>query len=595
MKISRRYPIALIRRHRGIRAVVLLLSSLMVSANTLADDASSRQPEQSTGLSHLKTATAKEHLVVSANPLATEAGRQVLANGGTAADAIVAVQFVLNLVEPQSSGIGGGAFALWHNASADELVSYDGRETAPANATPELFLGENGKAMGFWRAVIGGRSVGVPGTLKLLQRLHKEHGQLPWADLVQPAIELAREGFEVSPRMARSISTARGLPNYEQTRAYFFPGGTPLEAGTLLKNEAFADLLESIAAEGADAFYSGELPIAIAQLVQSTSSNPGLLTSDDISAYDVKVRNPVCMQYREHRVCGMGPPSSGMTTVGQILGILQNFDMTSMASSVQGYHHFIEASRLAYADRGRYSADSDFIDVPVDGMIDLAYLKSRAELINPDSSMGRAQAGTPPGADVATIEGLDRDLAGTTHISIIDANGNALSMTSTIENGFGSRLMLNGFLLNNELTDFSFVPEKEGLAVANRVEPGKRPRSSMAPTIVYGPDGKVKYVIGSPGGSRIISYVALALVRLIDWNIPLDEVINSGHLLSRNGPVDIEIGSDVDTAQIIDGLTSLGHEVRVRDLNSGLSAIAVSQDSMFGAADPRREGVAAGE
>lgn len=581
--------------HQSVRSI-FVASCLLVSAAGFADDANSRQPEQGTGAQNLKHTTASDYLVVTANPLATQTGKEIIAKGGSAADATVAVQLVLNLVEPQSSGIGGGAFALWHNSGSGDLTSYDGRETAPAKATPKLFVDANDNAMGFWRAVIGGRSVGVPGTLKLLERLHNDHGVLPWAELVQPAIELARNGFEVSPRMARSIASARGLANFASTREYFFPDGTPLKAGTVLKNAAFAEVLEAIAENGADAFYTGSMPIEIAQLVQSTTSNPGLLSSDDIIGYEVKLRDPVCTTYREHRVCGMGPPSSGMTTVGQILGIIQNFDMASMASSVQGYHHFIEASRLAYADRGRYSADSDFVDVPVDGMVDVAYLKTRASLIKQDSSLGRAEAGTPPGASIALIEGLHRDRAGTTHMSIVDREGNALSMTSTIENGFGSRLMVNGFLLNNELTDFSFVPEKQDLAVANRVQAGKRPRSSMAPTIVYGPDDKIKYIIGSPGGSRIISYVALALVRLIDWQVPLNEVLESGHVLSRNGPVDIEVDSSVDTPALVDGLTALGHEVRVRDLNSGLSAIAISEDgTMLGVADPRREGVAAGE
>lgn len=586
------------KTYRSIRSIrsIFIASCLLSPVAGFADDASSRQPEQGTGAQNLKHTTASDYLVVTANPLATQTGTEIIASGGNAADATVAVQLVLNLVEPQSSGIGGGAFALWHNAGTGDLKSYDGRETAPAMATPKLFLDANDQAMGFWRAVIGGRSVGVPGTLKLLERLHSDHGVLPWAQLVQPAIQLAREGFEVSPRMARSIASARGLANFSSTREYFFPDGTPLKAGTVLRNEAFAQVLEAIAEIGADAFYAGDLPIEIAQLVQSTSSNPGLLSSDDINGYEVKLRDPVCTTYRQHRVCGMGPPSSGMTTIGQILGIVQNFDMASMASSVQGYHHFIEASRLAYADRGRYSADSDFVEVPVDGMVDVAYLKTRASLIKQDGSLGRAEAGTPPGANVAVVEGLHRDLAGTTHMSIVDRQGNALSMTSTIENGFGSRLMVNGFLLNNELTDFSFVPEKEDLAVANRVQAGKRPRSSMAPTIVYGPDDKIKYVIGSPGGSRIISYVALALVRLIDWEIPLDEVLESGHVLSRNGPVDIEVNSTVDESELIDGLTALGHEVRIRDLNSGLSAIVISEDGkMLGVADPRREGVAAGE
>jgi len=586
------------RKHRIFSLALLgFISCLTTNVISVvkADDAKSQQPEDSYQIQHLKSAQSSEYMVVTANPIATGVGVDVLEAGGTAADAIVATQLVLNLVEPQSSGIGGGAFALWYNGADAQLSSYDGRETAPAKADPELFLTESGKPMGFWRAVIGGRSVGVPGTLKLLHQLHTDHGKLPWAELVQPAATLAREGFIVSPRLASSIASSRGLANFASTREYFFPGGVPLKAGDTLKNDAFAELLESIAENGADAFYKGSIPVQIAELVQSTKSNAGMLTSSDINGYEIKIREPVCMTYRQHRVCGMGPPSSGMTTVGQILGILQHVDMPSMASTAQGYHHFIEASRLAYADRGRYSADADFIKVPVNGMLDSEYLKSRASLISPDQSIGRAEAGSPPGSELATVEGLERDLAGTTHLSIVDNAGNAVSITSTIENGFGSRLMLNGFLLNNELTDFSFVAERDSVPVANRVEAGKRPRSSMAPTLVFGPDENLRYVIGSPGGSRIIGYVALALVRLIDWQLPLQSAVSEGHILSRNGPVDIEKGSELDNGELADALTSLGHEVKIRDLNSGISAIAVEPEKLTGVADPRREGLAAGK
>jgi len=589
-------PVQFKRRYRSLTTTIILfyLTGAAWSSHVYAENAGTQQPEDGYEIQQLKTVEASEYLVVTANPVATRIGSEVIERGGSAADAVVATQFVLNLVEPQSSGIGGGAFALWYDADDKSIQSYDGRETAPSKAGSDLFLAEDGKPMGFWRAVIGGRSVGVPGTLKLLEQLHADHGKLSWAELVQPAIQLAREGFDVSPRLAGSIASSRGLANFESTRNYFFPDGSPLKAGDVLRNAEFADLLESIAEQGADAFYQGEQPDRIADLVQSTTSNPGLLSSSDISDYQLKLREPVCMNYREHRICGMGPPSSGMTTVGQILGILQHIDMPSMASTVQGYHHFIEASRLAYADRGRYSADADYIKVPVDGMLDSDYLKLRAGLISPNKTIGRAEAGLPPGSEVAIADGLHRDLAGTTHLSIIDKEGNAISITSTIENGFGSRLMVNGFLLNNELTDFSFLGQRDNLTVANRVEAGKRPRSSMAPTLVFGPDGELRFVIGSPGGSRIIAYVALALVRLIDWNVPLDTAVSTGHLLSRNGPVDIEKASELDDGMLATELEGLGHEVKIRDLNSGLSAIAIESGKMIGVADPRREGVAAG-
>ncbi len=557
------------------------------------------QPEESTGRQQREAVQADRFMVAAANPHAVEAGYDILKQGGSAVDAMIAVQTVLNLVEPQSSGIGGGAFLIYYDAERDEIIAYDGRETAPAVAGGDMFLQPDGEPMQFWDAVVGGRSVGTPGTVQLMEVAHTNHGRLPWAQLFARAIELAQDGFEVSPRLAGLLDGDRGerLKTYAAARDYFFPGGAPLRAGQTLRNQAFAETLQAIAADGADAFYSGPIAGDIVDTVTNAAGNPGLLSLEDLATYEVVIRNPVCHFYRVYEVCGMGPPSSGALTVGQILGVLEHFDLASMGpDNVDAWHLFAEASKLAYADRGLYMADSDFVRVPEDGLLDEGYLTTRAQLVNRDAAQETpVAAGNPPWRDAMNYAAdLSYELPGTSHISIVDADGNALSMTTTIESGFGSNLMVRGFLLNNELTDFSFRPSRDGRPIATRVEPGKRPRSSMAPTIVFDDEGDVSLVVGSPGGSRIIGYVAKTVVAVLDWELDVQSAISLGHVINRNGGTDLELGTSM--ADLEGQLAERGHKVSVRDLNSGLHGIQVLADgSLLGGADPRREGTVMGD
>ncbi|MEO1274477.1 MAG: gamma-glutamyltransferase [Pseudomonadota bacterium] len=555
------------------------------------------QPEETTDVAETATSVAaSEWMVSAANPIAAQAGADVLAAGGTAADAAVAVQLMLNLVEPQSSGIGGGAFLLYWDASEGRLITLDGREKAPLAADGTYFFNEEGEPKGWWESVIGGRSVGVPGTLALLEEMHGRWGSQDWASLIQPTIDLAEAGFEISPRMADSIAGAmdRDLAKFDETRAYFFnPDGSPKVAGTVLQNPAFAETLRLIAAEGSTPFYEGPIAEAIVEAVK-TEENGGILTLEDLGSYEVIERDPICVPYRSYEVCGMGPPTSGGLTVGQILGMLGEYDLPRMGNSAEAWHLYAEAAKLAYADRGLYMADSDFVDMPTEGLVDPLYLASRAEIIDPGSAMASAEPGTPPMQEGRIwAPDLTRERPGTSHISIVDAEGDMVSMTTTIETGFGSRVMTNGFLLNNELTDFSRAPEDdEGRPIANRVEGGKRPRSSMSPTIVM-EDGAPLLVTGSPGGSRIINYVAGSIIRILDWGMDPQEALNAGHVVNRNGATDLEEGTEAAGLQPL--LEAKGHEVNVRNLNSGLHVILVTSEGYLGAADPRREGVAIGE
>lgn len=542
-----------------------------------------------------KPVTAQNWMVAAANPLAVEAGSKVLERGGSAADAMVAVQTVLGLVEPQSSGLGGGAFLVWYDAESGELTTLDGRETAPLAATPTYFQDENGEPLEFYDAVVGGRSVGTPGTPALLEEAHRRWGKVNWGSLFDDAITLADEGFTVSPRLAGLVADdSERLGRFPATKAYFFPDGEAIAAGDMLINPDYAHVLRRLAAEGSRAFYSGEIAEGIADTVRNAEGNPGLLSVDDLAAYKIKERPAVCAEYRDHEVCGMGPPSSGGLTVGQILGMLGGYDLAALgAENPESWRLIGDASRLAFADRGRYMADSDFVPVPSEGLIAPDYLAERGELLGGDDSLPEVNAGSP-GWSHAMNWGQDSslELPSTSHISIVDADGNALSMTTTIENGFGSRLFTQGFLLNNELTDFSFETHDEaGYPIANRLEPGKRPRSSMAPSIVM-KDGKPVLVIGSPGGSRIIGYVAKAIIGYIDWGMDVQQAVALPNIVNRFGTMDVEAGTAA--AELTQALTDIGFEVEETDLNSGLHGIAITPDGLAGGADPRREGVAIG-
>jgi gamma-glutamyltranspeptidase / glutathione hydrolase len=564
--------------------------------------ARAQAPESPSGWTPRQAVAARHDMVAAANPLAVAAGLEMLKRGGSAVDAAVAVQMVLNLVEPQSSGIGGGAFMLFHDGRNHLLTAYDGRETAPAAARPGRFLDQDGKPLKFYAAVVGGKSVGVPGTLRLLELAQRQHGRLPWAKLFEPAIALAQNGFAVSPRLHRLIAGDPYLTQ-DRARAYFFNAdGTPLAAGQILRNPALAATLKRIAAEGADALYKGEIARDIVQTVRSHPTNPGDLTEADLAGYEAKVREPVCGRYRLYRVCGMPPPSSGGITVLQILGILERYDMKALgADSLLSTHLFSEAGRLAFADRDQYLADPDFVKPPR-GLTDKAYLRERSALIKLDASMGRARPGFPAVApasgqeDAARGFGTDNalELPSTSQISIVDRYGNAVAMTTTIEDAFGSRLMTrSGFLLNNELTDFSFAPVEDGKPVANRIEAGKRPRSSMAPTIVYDRRGRVFAVLGSAFGSAIINDVAKCLIAIIDWGLDPQAASALPNYGSRNGPTELERGTSI--VALAGRLQALGHEIRIFDDVSGVHAIVRTRTGWIGGADPRREGAVAGD
>ncbi len=533
-------------------------------------------------------------MVTAANPLAVQAGANVLRAGGTAADAMIAVQTVLGLVEPQSSGLGGGAFLVWYDAASGELTTLDARETAPLAVTPRLFQDENGEPFKFFDAVVGGLSVGTPGTPALMALAHEKWGKSNWATLFVDAAELAKNGFAVSPRLAGLVAAdAERLSRFESTAAYFLPNGEPIQSGDILKNLAYAETLTALAAEGPDAFYSGSLADDIVQTVQSAPGNPGVLSTLDLAIYQVKEREAVCAEYRSHDVCGMGPPSSGALTVGQILGMLDGYDLAALGpDSAEAWRLIGDASRLAFADRGRYMADSDFVPIPTKGLVDPAYLTQRGALLAGPSALEQVAAGTPEFDHAQNLaDDISIEYPSTSHISIVDAEGNVLSMTTTIENSFGSRLMVGGFLLNNELTDFSFRSHTDGVPIANRIEPGKRPRSSMAPTIVM-KDGVPVLAIGSPGGSRIIGYVAKSIIAHLDWGLDIQQAVALPHAVNRFGTYDLEDGTTaVDQQSMLEGM---GFDVSVRDLNSGLHAIAIGE-KLMGGADPRREGIAIGD
>ena len=578
----------------SISGLVLgLLASTWVTATGQSTDQIA--PESASGIQHKMAVEAKQFIVAAANPHAVKAGYEVLNQGGTAADAMVAVQTVLGLVEPQSSGLGGGAFLVYYNAKTGKVTTYDGRETAPLAATPELFQDKNGKPFKFYDAVVGGRSVGTPGTVKLLESVHRQHGTLNWSKLLQPARKMAIDGFEVSPRLAGAIAKDQErLSTYPDTQQYFFNAdGTPLAEGHLLKNPDYANTLQVLAQEGSKAFYEGKIANDIVNRVRTAANNPGVLQKKDFLAYEVKERPAVCAPYRQFDVCGMGPPSSGALTVGQILGIASHFDLKGLgAGNPRAWQVIGEASRMAFADRGRYMADDDYVPMP-EGLLDSQYLANRAKLINLGTVMEKAVVGNPPWSKpLALANDESLELPSTSHFVIVDSEGNIVSMTTTIENGFGSRLMSNGFLLNNELTDFSFRAFKDGYPIANRLEPGKRPRSSMAPTIVF-KDNEPYLAIGSPGGSRIIGYVATAIIAHLDWGMDIQQAINLPHMVNRFGTYDLEAGTSAE--EFKQPLEALGYKVNIRDLNSGLHAVLLNEDVLIGAADPRREGTVMGK
>ena len=550
-------------------------------------------PESATGFTEKVVVRANRAMIATANPLATEAGYDILQQGGSAVDAAIAAQMVLGLTEPQSSGIGGGALLLLYDGT--QVVAFDGRETAPAAATPDRFLDTQGKPLAWRDAVVGGRSVGVPGVLKMLDMAHKQYGKLPWATLLQPAIRLAEEGFPISRRLHLLLASDQQLRHVEPTRSYFYQAdGTPKAIGTRLRNPDYAHVLKLIGTQGAGAFYRGQLVADMVQAVRQHPTRPGDLTAADFAAYEAKQRQPLQSTYRGYTVYGMPPPSAGGIAVLQILGILEHFALQHYQPlAVDSVHLIAEAERLAYADRARYAADSDFVDVPVAGLLDRHYLAARSQLISTMQSLRIAQPGEPHHT-LATQFGDDRalELPSTSHISIVDSQGHALALTTSIEAAFGSRIMVNGYLLNNQLTDFSFVPTDQGKPVANCIAARKRPRSAMAPTLVFDQQGQFTMAVGSPGGSAIINYVAQTLIAMLDWHLDPQQAVSLPHYGSRNGPTELEQGRHLEA--LVPQLEARGHTVALIEMPSGLAAILKTAHGYAGGADPRREGTVKG-
>ncbi len=572
-----------------------------------------------------KAASSTVALVVAAHPLASQAGLEILRAGGHAVDAAVAVQAVLTLVEPQSSGIGGGGFAVLHDARTGTVSAWDGRETAPADVSADLFLDEEGRPMDFFDALVGGRSVGTPGIVAMLAALHDRYGRLPWGRLFEDAIQRAESGFEVTPRLSTLLALNSRLRSMASARLLYYPTGRALRAGQVLKNPELARTLRTLASDGPRALYEGELTRAIvaavrdarqpssweqwlntsmlglgletAAVFEASRPAPGTLSAEDFAAYRAVERRPVCLVYRSRfEVCGAAPPSSGGLTVLQILGLLERFPLSDMTlNSPEVAHLIAEASRLAFADRDRYIADPDFVDVP-EGLLERSYLERRSRLIDRERAIDRATAGVPPGAREAYVPAASPELPSTSHMSIVDRTGNVLSLTTSVEFAFGSGLVVGGFILNNQLTDFSFAPTRRGKKVANRVEPRKRPRSSMSPMIVRDREtGRALAAVGSPGGSRIIGYVAHTLIALLDFGVPIQTAVELPKVVNRNGATEVDERGWSDPQErsaLVSALEARGHTVKVVRFVSGLHAAARTEDVWYGGADPRREGVA---
>jgi gamma-glutamyltranspeptidase/glutathione hydrolase len=554
-------------------------------------------PEIATGFQANKVVMGAKIMAVTAHPEATKAAYEVLQQGGTAADAGIAAQMVLGLVEPQSSGIGGGGFVLYYDAKKRQLITLDGRETAPSTAGAHLFMGDDGKPLKFYDAAIGGRSVGTPSLLRMLEKLHAWQGKIEWSELFYPAIKLAEQGFEVSPRLHKMLVKEKGRFHADTiAKLYFYPDTvTPLAVGDIKRNPDYAVTLRNIAQNGADVFYNSDLAKEIVKKVQEARPTRGLLSIEDMKSYKAIERRATCGGYRGYKICSMGQPSSGGLSMLMTLGVLENFDLPNWGpNNPKSWHVISEASRLTFADRNEYMADPDYVATPDTLLLQPEYLKKRSALIDETKAMLDVSAGVPVGWDPKYKQASDPSLKppGTTHLSIKDKHGNILSMTTSIENAFGSRLMVGGFLLNNQLTDFSFNPTDDNqLPIANRVAGEKRPRSSMSPTIIFDPKGQPFMVIGSAGGSRIIGYVLQRIISVIDWGVDIQSAMNMPNIVHRGNKLELEKSG----FKFAESLKDMGHPVLVGEMNSGLTAIHFKNGYAFGAADPRRDGLAMGE
>lgn len=551
-------------------------------------------PEQTYGRQSVKGTQTSKAMVVAAHPLAAKAGEEILKQGGTALDAAFAVQAMLTLVEPQSSGLGGGLFLLYHDAKAGKLTTIDGREMAPLATDPWVFTTRK-IPLEFFQAVVGGISVGVPGTFAAFMKAHQKFGKLSLEQIFAPTIKAAEEGFKVTKRLQESLKSLNYLKESPQMRRLFFQkdGKTPVAVGALLKNEDLARTLRLLSKSGRDGFYKGDIAQKIVTSVRTAHRRRGKMTMKDLADYKAKEREPLCGKYRDYKICSMGPPTSGGVAILQILGMLSHHHLAKLKPhSIEAIHLIAEASKIAFADRDQYLADPDFVDVPLNLLLDPEYLEQRAQQISPDSVLKNVEPGKFEQLKVSYAKDTTPDWPSTTHFVVVDEQGNWLSTTSSIEFRFGSSLMAGGFLLNNELTDFSFVPEKKGRPVANAVAPGKRPRSSMSPIIVYDADNKPMLAVGSAGGSRIIGHVLKTIIAVLDWNQSIQEAISSPHYLCRGKELELE--KDTPIIALRRELIEMGHDVELTDQNSGLHGIEKTSSGYRGGVDPRREGKVAG-
>jgi gamma-glutamyltranspeptidase/glutathione hydrolase len=556
-------------------------------------------PEIATGRQQKPVITAKKFMVVSAHSLATQAGQKILSQGGSAVDAAIAVQAVLNVVEPQSSGIGGGGFMLHYDANKQQIIAYDGRETAPKGVKPTLFLNQDNKPVNFHQASVGGQAVAVPGLLKMLELAHKEKGKLPWNMLFDDAIKIAENGFPLSKRLYLMLKVASDYRQLSKTdfERYLNSNGEIKSVGEIIYNKPLANTFKKIAQNGADVFYNGNIANDIIHTVQNNTYFPDLMTLKDLKTYQTKKRTVPCVIYSYHKICGMAPPSSGGVTVMQAIKLLERFKLNDY-DYYNPYHIHLTASalRLAYADRNKYLADPDFISVPTDALLSEAYIMNRSRLINPKKALQKAVAGDASESLTQYASLKTHESPSTTHISIIDSFGNGISFTSTIEQAFGAGLTTkSGFILNNQMTDFDFIPHKQGIKVANSIEPNKRPRSSMAPFFIFNPNGTLKSIIGSPGGARIISYVMPRILSIIHSKQLINKMLEAPNMTAMLSEPIIELEKGIDLKNLPNELKKFGYQVNVTDLTSGIHAIIIENNLIYGSADPRREGTALGE